>query len=102
MVGGGGGDDTVYVRSSLHIPIRVARFFTDQIYQNGKNISKYHKLHQTTKTIYQMAVNYTKWPKNIPTFSIPRPSKLYPNWDFWSKNKPSGNPDTHTKKEKSI
>jgi hypothetical protein len=49
-----------------------------------------------------MAVNYTKWPKNIPTFSIPRPSKLYPNWEFWSKNKPSGNPDTHTKKEKSI
>jgi hypothetical protein len=21
-----------------------------------------------------------------------RPSKLYPNWDFWFENKPSGNP----------
>jgi hypothetical protein len=29
---------------------------------------------------------------NIPTFSIPRPSTIYPNWDFWSENKPSGNP----------
>jgi hypothetical protein len=29
--------------------------------------------------IYQMAVKCTKWPKNIPTFSIPRPSKLYLN-----------------------
>jgi hypothetical protein len=22
------------------------------------------------------------WLLNIPTFSIPRPSKIYPNWDF--------------------
>jgi hypothetical protein len=26
------------------------------------------------------------------TFSIPRPSKIYPNWGFWYENKPSGNP----------
>jgi hypothetical protein len=26
------------------------------------------------------------------TFSIPMPSKIYPNWDFWLKNKQSGNP----------
>jgi hypothetical protein len=26
------------------------------------------------------------------TFSIPRPSKFYPNWYFWFENKPSGNP----------
>jgi hypothetical protein len=38
-----------------------------------------------------MAVIYSKWPKNVPTFSIPRPSKIYPNWDFWFDNKPSGN-----------
>jgi hypothetical protein len=38
-----------------------------------------------------MAINYTKWPLNIPTFSIPRPSKIYPSWNFWSYNKPSGN-----------
>jgi hypothetical protein len=24
--------------------------------------------------------------------SKPRPSKIYPNWDFWFENKPSGNP----------
>jgi hypothetical protein len=26
------------------------------------------------------------------TFSISRPSKIYPNWDFWFENIPSGNP----------
>jgi hypothetical protein len=30
--------------------------------------------------------------KYIPTSSIARPSKLYPNLDFWPENKPSGNP----------
>jgi hypothetical protein len=25
------------------------------------------------------------------TSSIARPSKVYPNWDFWFENKPSGN-----------
>jgi hypothetical protein len=28
-----------------------------------------------------------------PTSSIGRPSKIYPNLDFWFGNKPSGNPD---------
>jgi hypothetical protein len=26
------------------------------------------------------------------TFSFPRPFKIYPSWDFWFENKPSGNP----------
>jgi hypothetical protein len=30
--------------------------------------------------------------KNTPTFSIPKPCKIYPNWAFWFENKPSGNP----------
>jgi hypothetical protein len=30
--------------------------------------------------------------KKIPTFSIPRPFRIYPNWCFWFENKPSGNP----------
>jgi hypothetical protein len=37
----------------------------------------------------------TKLPQNtpnIPTFFIPRLSKIYPNWDFWYENVPSGNP----------
>jgi hypothetical protein len=29
------------------------------------------------------AIHYTKWPQNIPTFSILWPSIIYPNWDFW-------------------
>jgi hypothetical protein len=28
----------------------------------------------------------------VPTSSIARPSKIYPNWDFWFENIPSGNP----------
>jgi hypothetical protein len=31
--------------------------------------------------------------KNIPTFYIPRPTKIYPKLDFWFENKPSGNPE---------
>jgi hypothetical protein len=41
-----------------------------------------------------------KWPKNRPnglihnrpTSSIARPSKIYPNYDFWFENIPSGSP----------
>jgi hypothetical protein len=28
----------------------------------------------------------------MPTSSIARPFKIYPNWDFWFENMPSGNP----------
>jgi hypothetical protein len=28
----------------------------------------------------------------MPIFSIPRSSKIYPNWDFWFENIPFGNP----------
>jgi hypothetical protein len=28
----------------------------------------------------------------MPRFFIARPYKIYPNWDFWFENKPSGNP----------
>jgi hypothetical protein len=56
----------------------VARFFLAQTYQNGKIIPNGHKL-------YQMAVKYSKRSLNIQTFFIPRPSKIYPNWDFYLK-----------------
>jgi hypothetical protein len=36
--------------------------------------------------IDQMSIKY------IPTSSIVRPSKSYPNKDFWYENMPSGNP----------
>jgi hypothetical protein len=45
-----------------------------------------------------MDVKYSKWPYNIPIFSIPRPPKIYRNWDFWYENKPSGNPANRWKK----
>jgi hypothetical protein len=35
-----------------------------------------------------MAVKYSKWAYNIATFCIPRPSKIYPNFDFWFENNP--------------
>jgi hypothetical protein len=38
--------------------------------------------------IYQMAIKHPK----RPTSSIARPSKIYPNWNFWFENAPSGNP----------
>jgi hypothetical protein len=44
---------------------------------NGRNLS-------------QMAIK-------IPTFSISRPSKIYPNWNCWSENIPSGHPALGTK-----
>jgi hypothetical protein len=50
-----------------------------------------------------MNTKCTKWPNNIPfnqrinrprkipTYSIARPFKIYPNGDFWFENTPSGN-----------
>jgi hypothetical protein len=53
-----------------------------------QNEGKYTKLPLN----YQMTIKCTKQLKNIPTLSIPRPSKIYPNWYFWFENMPSGNP----------
>jgi hypothetical protein len=50
-----------------------------------QNIPNVHK-------IYQKYVKWTECPYNIPTSSIARPSKIYPNLAFWFENKPSGNP----------
>jgi hypothetical protein len=61
-----------------------------------------------------MTTKCTKWPLNMPsgrkidkmainkmaTITIARPSKIYPNWDFWFEHKPSGNPDFKILKEK--
>jgi hypothetical protein len=55
--------------------------------------------------IYQMTTKYTKWPLHISngrkidqmnikcTNIFQRPSKIYPNWDYWFENKPPGIPD---------
>jgi hypothetical protein len=47
-----------------------------------------------------MAVIYSKWPQHKPTFSISRPSKIYPIWDFWSGNILSGNPGSASHPER--
>jgi hypothetical protein len=62
------------------------------------NIPKRGKIYQiSTKLlndlkIYPTGIIYSKWALNTPKFSIVRPSKIYPNWDFWFENIPSGNP----------
>jgi hypothetical protein len=43
--------------------------------------------------IYQMAITCTKWPQNKTTSSIIRPTRIYPNHDFWFENIPTGNHD---------
>jgi hypothetical protein len=73
------------VTSTTFVFHRVARFFLGHDTKTGKNVPNGHK-------ISQMSVKYSKWPLNISTFSNLRPSKIYPNWDFWFEKKPSGNP----------
>jgi hypothetical protein len=69
-----------------------ARFFMVQLTKNGKEYNKWPK-------IYQIAVKYTKWPyiKQTNIFPLNGPTKFSPNWDFWFKNEPSGNPDGDAK-----
>jgi hypothetical protein len=59
------------------------------MYRWPQNLPNGHK-------IYQMAGKLIKWPQNRLTFSIARPSKICPNWDFWFENMPSGNPGLDT------
>jgi hypothetical protein len=58
---------------------RVARFSSTQYTKIGKIYQRTTTLPNGHK-IYQIAVKYCKRPKNIPTFSILRPSKIYPNF----------------------
>jgi hypothetical protein len=68
------------------------QIFLDTIYQKPR------KMYQITTTlpnghkIYHMAVNYSNHQiyRHYPFYV--RPSNIYPNWDFWFENKPSGNP----------
>jgi hypothetical protein len=62
----------------------VARVSLVKFAKPGRNIPNYLKM-------YRMPVKYSKCTLNIPTFSIPKSSKLNPNWDFWFENIPSGN-----------
>jgi hypothetical protein len=57
------------------MPVLGCQIFRGTIYQNGVNVPNVHK-------IYNNALKYTKWPENIPSSSIARPSKIYPNSFF--------------------
>jgi hypothetical protein len=59
--------------------------------KRGKNIPNDYKITKGHKT-YPMVVKYFKRPEYITTICIPMCSKIYPNRDFWSEKKPSGNP----------
>jgi hypothetical protein len=67
------------------------QIFLDTIYQNGENNQLATKL-PNGHTLYLMAIIHSIRPKNIPIYYIQRLSKIYPDWDFWFKNIPSGNP----------
>jgi hypothetical protein len=53
--------------------------------------------------MFPMVIKFPKCPLNIlnghtipiSTFFNIRPSKIYPNLDFWFENKPFGNPGKH-------
>jgi hypothetical protein len=67
--------------------------------KRGENIPNYQHGHK----IFQGTVKHSKCPENIPTFlPIPRPSNIYPNWDFWYEKIPPGNADDHTKKARGL
>jgi hypothetical protein len=55
----------------------------------------------TTYYTKLLPIKYTKWPNLFPTdikytknYPFQGPFKIYPNWNYWYENKPSGNPGT--------
>jgi hypothetical protein len=74
-------------------PSGLPDFSWDMTPKQEKNVPNEHKMHQ-------IVIKYLKPPYNIPNgqytyiciniFQL-GPSKIYPNWDFWFENKPSGN-----------
>jgi hypothetical protein len=69
------------------------QIFLSTKYQNWKIYTKLPWTITNSHKIYQMAVQYTKWPWNIGTNIFHcKTLKIYPNWHFWFENIPSGNP----------
>jgi hypothetical protein len=68
--------------------------------------------------IYQTATKFTKPPQNLPIcrkkcliaikytnifdYVPTRTFKMYPKWDFWFENTPSGNPDLHLQNRRRL
>jgi hypothetical protein len=78
------------------------QIFIYLIYQNGGKYTKSPLKYQMAVNVPKMAVIYSKRPYNIPTYFIPRPSKIYRNLDFWFENIPSGNPGHFLENDGSI
>jgi hypothetical protein len=84
---------------SAGIPLKASyecqgcQIFLGTIYQKCGKIYQMIARLPNAHTIFLIVINYSKWPEYITMFSIQRSSKIYPNWYFWSKKKPSGNPD---------
>jgi hypothetical protein len=57
------------------------------------NIPNRENIYQKIPLVHKIHT-YKKWPKNIHTFSIPRPSKIYSFLDVWYAKIPSANPAT--------
>jgi hypothetical protein len=73
------------------------QIFLGTIYQNVKNTPNDRYIPNGNE-LYPITTKYTRWPYNLPTSSISRPSKIYPSWDFSFENMPSGNPGNSSTK----
>jgi hypothetical protein len=58
------------------VEARVARFFLVQQTKTGKNVPNDQKIHQIAIRFTKMAAKFSKWLLTVPTFSIPRLSKV--------------------------
>jgi hypothetical protein len=81
---------------------RAARFFLGKTNQNGEKYTKRTQYIPNCHKIYLMDGKFTQWPQNMPTSSVARPSKIFPNWDFRFENIPSGNPVHIEEKTNSV
>jgi hypothetical protein len=79
----------MYVRMYIHTLLQSGQVFLDTWYQNVPN---QHKKVPNVLSISTLSLPKV-FPMSINYFNISnlRPSKIYPNWDFWFENKPSGN-----------
>jgi hypothetical protein len=66
----------------------------NKMYQMETKCTKWKQNVPNGNKIYQMETKYTKWKQYIYTecTNLARPSKIYPNWELWFENTPSGNP----------
>jgi hypothetical protein len=104
--------------SGKALQIMVARFFLGRNTKTAQNVPNEHKMYKMNtkctkltqnvpnqRKMHQNRTKCTKSTQNAPndhkifrtaikisTFSYLRPSKIYPNRDFWFEDKPSGNP----------